>query len=370
MKWIFLCAALPLISYEGVQEGPYEDSFTVDPVAVKEETKAQPKEIVPKKEPPPFDADLFRRDAQVYTGNAEILYWLVSEGGLDYSLTMRNAAWGPTASYAQGDYNSARFDWEPGFRIGISYFRAPRYWEMKVNYTRLESRGHNESIKPGEDGVFLTGTWPQITPNPLQGAKSYIHMNYNIFDLLVDRFFNPNPHLRLRLVGGLSVAWMNQNWEVSYFDSFNQGTLLRNKWRYLGAGLKTGTMIDWYWGGNIYVTGTGIFGAFMGGYWNKSFQKVNFQPTPDDNPQTPIRDFYYFDPRPAFTVQASFGPSWQKNYEKNRIEVFAGYELNIWMNLQEIYHSTSGSPTATKETWINSSFIAFQGLTTRFTYDF
>ncbi len=365
MKWILLCAAsisLPLFAYDG--------NFSYDPIAVEEETQSQPKEVVKKKEPPPFDADLFRRDVQVYTIDVEALYWMIAEGDLDYSLVMRNPAWGPTPSYAQGDYHSARFNWEPGFRIGLSYFRAPRYWEMKVFYTRLAATGNNSSGKPEGDSVFLTGTWPQITSNPLTGAKSYIHMNYNVFDLLIDRYFNPNPHLRLRLIGGMSVAWMNQNWQVSYFDASRDGTTLRNKWRYLGAGLKTGTMIDWYWGNNIYVTGTGVIGAFMGAYWNKSTQTANFQPSPLDNPKTPIRNFHFFDPRPALTMQVSFGPSWQKNFDCNRMEIFAGYELNIWANLQEIYHSTAGAPMATKETWVNSSLIALQGLTARLTFDF
>ncbi len=374
MKWILWCAALPLLAYEGSYEAEYE-GFSVGPLAAEEETQAQPKEMVNKKEPPPFDADLFRRDAQVYTINVEALYWMVAEGGLEYSIAMQNPGWGapdvPTApGFAQGNFNSARYSWEPGFRIGVSYFRAPRYWEMKVDYTRLSASGNDRAHKPPRANVFLNPTWPTTLMDSLRGAKSYIHLNYNVFDLLVDRFFNPNPHLRLRLVGGMSVAWMNQNWQISYFDAVNHGTLIRNKWRYVGAGLKTGTMIDWYWGGNIYVTGSGIIGAFMGGYWNKSVQTVNFQPAPFLNPKTPIRNFRFFDPHPAFTMQVLFGPSWQKNYCNNRVEIFAGYELNIWANLQEIYHSLGAPANQFQESWINSSLIALQGLTVRATVDF
>jgi hypothetical protein len=65
-----------------------------------------------------------------------------------------------------------------------------------------------------------------------------------------------------------------------------------------------------------------------------------------------------------------FGPSWQKSYKKFRVEAFAGYEFNMWGNLNEIHHSTSGGPYASKETWVNSSFTGFQGLTVRLTGDF
>lgn len=129
-------------------------------------------------------------------------------------------------------------------------------------------------------------------------------------------------------------------------------------------------MVDWYWGNNVYVTGSGIIGVFMGGYWNQSLQTVSFQLTSLDNPQTPIRNAKFFDPRASFMAQVAFGPSWQKNYDNSRVELFVGYEMNIWTNLQEIYHSTAGGPFAAKETWVNNSLLALGGLTTRLTIDF
>lgn len=366
MKSTLLCAMAALTPCTALLAAPM-----AGPITAQEQTPSQPKEVVKKKEPVPFDYDLFRRDEQVVSSHVEALYWGIYEGCLDYALVMENGAWSSTSSsYAQGEYQSARYDWEPGFRVGISYFRAPRYWEVKGQYTRLQSRGKNSSGKPGDASVYLTGTWPQITTNPLVGAKSHIHMNYNVFDLLVDRYFNPNPHLRLRLIGGTTIAWIDQNWTIDYFDASCQGTTIRNKWRFIGAGLKTGTMVDWYWGRNIYVTGSSVFGALMGGYWNKSLQTVSFQPTANDNPATPIRNTKFFDPHPAFTIQAMFGPSWQQNFDSCRVEAFAGYELNVWLNLQQIYRSTSSLPSAAKETWINTSALAAQGLTVRLTIDY
>jgi hypothetical protein len=64
------------------------------------------------------------------------------------------------------------------------------------------------------------------------------------------------------------------------------------------------------------------------------------------------------------------GPSWQKNFTCNRIEIFAGYEMNLWFNLQEIYRSTSGVPSAEKQTWQTTNALVLQGLTTRIVYDF
>gem|GEM_PF-4211976 len=73
---------------------------------------------------------------------------------------------------------------------------------------------------------------------------------------------------------------------------------------------------------------------------------------------------------PAFQSQFYFGPSYQKNFPNQRLEIFVGYELVTWLNLQEIYHSTSGAPSDPKETWINTSALALQGLTARASIDF
>ena len=320
--------------------------------------------------PPPFDADLFRKDAQVWSGHAEFLFWRVQESSLDYALSMSQSAWGPSNCYASGYFENATFNGDPGFRIGVSFFRAPKYWEVKANYTRLTARGSNSAGKPDPNTQYLTGTWPQVFTNPMAGATSRIHMNYNVADLLVDRVFHPNPHLRLRVLGGGLVAWINQNWDVSYNDSSNNQTAINNQWKFIGGGLSTGTCVDWYWGRDVYITASASFGALLGSYQNRSKQTTNYQISSDYNTSLPLRNAHYKDVRPSFTVQFLFGPSYQKNFTNSRMEFFLGYEINTWMNLHEIYRSTSGSGSAEKQTWINTGAVALQGLTTRLTVDF
>jgi hypothetical protein len=316
------------------------------------------------------EPDLFKQNVQVFSGSAEFLYWTVAEGNLDYALKMSQDAWGPSPSYAQGNYQNASYNIDPGFRLKLSYFRAPHFWEVMWQYTRMTNRGDSSSDKPDADLQYLTGTWPQIIPAPLSGAHSHIHLNYNVFDWLIDRVFIPNPHLRLKLVGGAFAAWMDQDWKIRYNDAIDRTTTIRNKWHYVGAGLKSGTIIDWYWTGDLYMTAQGFFGLLLGNYSNHSRQSTTYQPDPSDNTSVPIRDAIYKDTRPVMTGQMIFGPSYQKNFCKTRLEIFAGFEVNAWFNVQEIYRSTSGSASEAKETWINSSLLALYGLTTRMTLDY
>jgi hypothetical protein len=195
-------------------------------------------------------------------------------------------------------------------------------------------------------------------------------MNYNAADLLITRVFFPNPHLRLRIIGGATAAWISQFWKVLYQDWMGFQTKIGNRWRFIGGGLKTGTLFDWYWFTDVYMTGGAYVGALLGTYKNSAKQTTNFQPTSSFNPALPVRDAHFSDVRPAFFTQLYLGPAYEKNFKNQRLEIFAGYELVTWLNLQEIFRSTNGAPSEAKETRINTAAIALQGLTARATVDF
>ena len=319
---------------------------------------------------PAFDADLFRRDKQVYSFDVVFLFWRAQEGALDYATRMNEDAWGPTECFAQGKFKKATFDGDPGFRATFRFFRAERYWEFWTEYTRMTSRGEEKIHKPSPDKHFITGTWPQIFSNPMASAESRIHLNYNVADVFITRVFFPNPHLRLRVAAGGSVAWINQFWKVQYFDWMGFETKILNRWKFIGGGLKVGTIFDWYWFHHIYMTGGAYFGGLVGSYKNRAVQRTNFSPSPDFNPSIPVRNGHFSDVRPTFVGQFFLGPSYQKNHANSRTEFFIGYEMATWLNLQEIWRSTSGTPTESKETRINTSALCLQGLTARATVDF
>lgn len=318
--------------------------------------------------PPPkqrYDHDLYHKDVEVYFVEAEFLYWTIDEGGLDYAIKMNQPAQ-MTPSYAIGKVHSGDLTLAPGIRISTGYFNAPKYYECSGQYTHLISRGKDKVKAPKAAGEFLVGTWPQLVPNPLTQAESSLFFDYNLFDIMVDRVFIPNPHLRIRATAAATVAWIHQNWKVQYFDGTNYATL-RNRWRYIGAGLKTGLMADWYWGKNIYLTGYGSTGVYIGNYRNLSQETL----TEPGIGRTMAGNVKFSDTRPAIAIQVAIGPSWQQNFGAcSRVELFAGYEITGWLNLQEMQRSMAAAADAPKTTWQETNMLAVQGLTVRFTVDF
>ncbi|NGX51469.1 MAG: hypothetical protein K1060chlam2_01335 [Chlamydiae bacterium] len=330
----------------------------------------------PKKGPPPppsKEVDLYNQTEPAFIINGEFLYWTVNEGALDYALRMRKASWGPTESFAQGDFERAEYDWEPGYRFSLGYYRAPNFWEVVGQWTYIHFKGTDSVNRPpADENRFITGTFPHIFETPVERATSTIHLHYELADLLVNRVFHPkdNPHLRLRLTGGLTGVWIHQVWNVRYFDAEENNTSIDNKWRYWGLGLRSGIGFDWFWGYDFYFTGKVSTALVVGQYHNHAKQGTNTILQLGDDPSVPLRDARYKDYRLSFTTNFLLGPSYQKSLSSMRFEIFAGYELTIWTNLQEIYRSTQSVAHQSKETWLNTGLVSLHGLTVRGTINF
>lgn len=317
--------------------------------------------------------DLFNKDDAALLISGEFLYWTISEGALDYAVRMRTPSWGPSDSYAQGDIERAEFNWEPGYRFTLGYYRAPNFWEADFQWTYIHFEGHDHSKRPPtNESRYIVGTYPQIFPAPVDHATSHIFLHYKMTDLLAHRVFHlfENPHLRVKLIGGITGVWLHQGWKVRYFDAMLNNTMINNKWRYWGFGFRAGLSFDWFWGLDFYATGRMSTGLVVGHYQNHAKQETSAIPQAGDNPAVPVRDVRLSDYRVSYTMQFLLGPSYQKSYSSWRLEIFAGYEMSIWTNLQEIFRSTSAPADQAKETWINTGFVAMHGLTFRGTINF
>jgi hypothetical protein len=314
------------------------------------------------------DWTLFVHRRQVFV-NAEFLYWTVQEGALDFALKMRQPAFGPTPAFATGSYKIGKYDWRPGMRVSIGWYNEPKYWEVLAQYTWLYDKGVNHAHKPKEEDLFLNSTWGIMTSPPLESATSHLGFHYHVGDALVARVFDPNPHFRFRLVGGITTAYIKQKWRIAYDNGIDHD-LLKNQWRYWAAGLRLGMTLDWFWTSHIYFSGKTSIATLLGGYKNIAVQTTTANPGGVNNPSLPIRHPRYHDHRFAFHVQFLLGPSWQQIFDCWAFELFAGYEFNLWLNLQEVFRSTQSGPSFPKETWMANGLLGLQGLTARLTIGF
>ncbi|NGX46847.1 MAG: hypothetical protein K1000chlam3_00214 [Chlamydiae bacterium] len=299
---------------------------------------------------------LFVERSQIYV-SAEFLYWTVEEGTMDYALR-ETIAPSNDATFATGKYKTADYDWKPGYRVGLSYYNCPKYWEMTAEYTWLFDKGSNQVTSD-----FIRPTRLTNALGPFSSAKSLIDLHYHVGDLYATRVFDPNPHLRLRLLGGLTAGYIEQSWKIRYKNFLDISERIKEKWRFWGGGLRMGVRADWFWGCQFYLTGKTTFATLIGSYKNEETQK-----RPSDN--VFFGNAKYDDHRFAMHAQFLLGPSWQIPCDCWSFELLAAYEFNVWFNLHERIRSTSAIFDDSIESLYANSLFGTQGLTLRLNVGF
>lgn len=315
--------------------------------------------------PPPPEPDCYQHlfvERKQFFLNAEFLYWNVVEGSVDYAVKMNSI---PEASptFAIGDYKSATFDWRPGFRLAAYWYNRPHYWEIKGEYTWFSCAGSNQVHSPSNPAEFLNPTWDTGRKGPYSEAESHIHLNYQLGNFEVARVFDPNPHLRMRLLGGLTTGFLEQTWHLEYTNFIPEVSKIENKWRYWGGGIRLGVTADWFWGNQIYLTGKTTLAPLLGRYKNHVHNTAEAS-------GIVLQDSTFEDTRFAFHSQFLLGPSWQVPSDCWSFELFAGYEFNIWFNLHETIRTSRGPDSSPIVSLISPALLGFHGLTLRLTFGF
>lgn len=307
------------------------------------------------------EQDLYNKDVSSFFINAEALYWTAQADCLDF-------AWVGTASASaglDGRYHKADFKWKPGVRVSAGYFNAPKYWEFQLQYTWEYIKGSKTINRPS--GGYILSCWPNDADDLISQAKNHAALHYQTWDGVAARVFIPNPHFRLRFLGGLTTARMKENFNTWFYGSINNSRI-ETMWKYWGIGFKVGTFLDWFLGKDFYLTGKCAFASLMG--YHKS--SIYYRISGEDSAIEYTRDKGW---RPAFMTQFFGGPSWQRSFGKYRVEVFAGYEFNGWFNVLEVLGMIDESTSAlftdlTNRTETEKSMLGLHGLTCRVSFNF
>jgi len=305
---------------------------------------------------PECERDFFNLNCR-FIADGEFLYWTTEVNAVDYALQVTETPL--TANCAIGDYKIAKYDYDPAFRVALRYYHAIKYWEATLQYTRFTNTGR-DSVE--DNSLFVTPTYlDNLGVDTIIKATSTIDLDYNLLDFTAARVFDPNPHLRIRFLAGLTGAWIEQKWDVDYTSDVNQVSALQQKWTYKAIGYRTGVTADWFWFWDIYMTGRATIGLTVGKYENLSQQTSEDLPNPTES----FRDSRYEDYRLSTHFQLLLGPSYQCVDPCWDFEIFAGYEFNAWSNIHEVFRCQDDGNYS--RTLINNGLLGMHGLTLRVT---
>ncbi|MEX0961372.1 MAG: Lpg1974 family pore-forming outer membrane protein [Simkaniaceae bacterium] len=299
-----------------------------------------------------------------FTLRGELLYWTAEEGALIYAL--QNVPSTPLNQFQGlvGNLERTPFDWNPGVRVAAGYRFCPKYWEVEGQYTYIKIDGSTHISAPSEALKYLTPTWGRGGNFFTTQAPSTIELTTQIADLYLAKRFLLDDNLLFRLMMGLTGSWIDQEWKFNYYGLNNAAAKYNSEWAFSGGGMRLGLDIDWYIGKGFSLFGKATVASLIGFYKN-NIEGIN-QFNQNDLSPVKVQDSHYNDQRLAYNTQFLMGPMWGKMISFWGIEVFAGYELNTWFNIQEQYLETEENASfqnlfQSKRTIINRGQLGFQG---------
>ena len=327
----------------------------------------------------------------------EFLWWTAQVGALDYiirgqtpSVTLGGIVNQNQLVGAVGTLKSPSYDWEYGLRASIGY-RFPRdFWELEALYTYFHSSSQ-ETLGPpsGFDTLVtdtttndnspskaLAGTFYDAPQTPIVRAKSSIHFNYNVGDLILARRLLKTDSIIMRKFISFTGAWLWQNWRFSCVGGpsnktpgiSGNTTTGKENWKFSGGGLRLGLATDWFLGKGLSIDSKVSMAGYLGHYHHHSETFFGNQDLPtlgfNIAPQY-AKNVLYNDTRLAFHTQFALLPAWGMMFKNWGIKMYVGYELNLWLNLHEVYKVAAISPLSIdgRELTINRGLLGLHGLT-------
>ncbi|MES2345616.1 MAG: Lpg1974 family pore-forming outer membrane protein [Chlamydiota bacterium] len=324
-----------------------------------------------------------------YVG-VEFLWWKAYEGALDYAI--KGQVGGNQDLGGIGKLKSASFEWAPGYRAYLGYRFPPDFWEVEAIYTYYHNSHHNKASHPkcsppnNVNGVppekALVGTFIQYTTTPVDIAKSSITLNYNMGDILLGRRLAVTKALILRGLFGISGVWLDQHWKYTYLPGLQisngvseKGSTVKGKenWKFSAGGFRLGLDMNWFIGKGFTLLTDGSLAVFFGPYSNLSFNKTNNhllagggQGLPQVTTNLKINDHRF-----SMHTRLAIMPAWGKQFNHFGFLVYAGYELNLFTNLQEVYRSSADTASYVQRlTSFTYGLLGMQGLTAGINFDF
>ncbi|MCB1117267.1 MAG: hypothetical protein KDK50_01655 [Chlamydiia bacterium] len=293
----------------------------------------------------------------------ELLYWTAEASDLDFALPNYSVP-GATPTGQLGKLEEVKFGWAPGFRVEVGHRFKPDLWDIILRYTYEDICGDDSFNAPADPGQVLMATQNNTSNQVATYASASVDLKYSVFDLMMGRTFLPTKQLFIHPSVGLTGAWIDRDFDIKYHGLGDPSNLSHDHYDYSfsGGGMRVGVDFDWYLGKGWSISATTSVAALLGYYSN--YTKANTTNTGTGNAATDVENSHYDDNRIATQIQMQLGPSWGIMWDDWGINIFAGYELNAWFNVEEVRSgdlSASTSSITQRRTVVNDSVLGFQG---------
>ncbi|HEY4254832.1 MAG TPA: Lpg1974 family pore-forming outer membrane protein [Chlamydiales bacterium] len=292
----------------------------------------------------------------VYSGygvwvTADVLYWTAFEGGTDFAYTTA------TAPSMTGSVYATRFDWDAGYRLGVSYSWPQDNWDLtalvsQVNPVSQVGKAVQAPLNINPvlgSGDFTTGT----------NASEHWDLKFLALDLELGRSYFVSRYLYLRPHFGARGAWIHQK-ATGQFATATQAEAVQLRNDFDGGGLRLGLDTKWFfdnhWNMSLASSVSTLYGHFKVGNQRNIFTSATGIKTYTSDEVGSVN-------RIVPAAQMALGAGWETAFacDRNYISFNVLYELNYWWRQNQLafFQGAQEAPYGTRY----SDDLGFHGVT-------
>ena len=268
--------------------------------------------------------------------NISFIYWQTLAHDLYYATRNNacdrhsdlNSAYDPVKQFAD-----LKFNYKPGFKVGIGMNTTKDDWYTYLQYTWLHSQASRIAVNPEK---VITTLYEDVDPeypanNSLNRASCHQKNKLNIFDWILARSFYVGKKMTCDLLVGPKGFIIHSKDKIytypasasPFYRSFNN---TNHSW---GLGAKIGCNLNFMLGKGVRFFGSGAL--------NLAYERTKLFFFAHDIPQASFTElFNYKDKKNAFVniteLSMGFGYGTLLWQERCYFDVSAAYEFQLWTN--------------------------------------
>jgi hypothetical protein len=314
----------------------------------------------------------------------EFLYWQANEDHLTYGNMVTGISKTNGATALDEEELNLRFEWNPGFRVGLGYqFANADDWDLNFIYTYMHNRAHGSKTADLNKAETVFASWDPLFLGivNIKGQAKW-KLNYNVLDAVVGKAYLIGTRLSARPFLGLRGAMIRQHYSANYASFFNgQNSNFKARSRFEGIGIRAGGDLFWHFTKHWGLCGD-LSGALLYGQFNVSQSGLgNFPGKGDSFSIVPsgMKNRHFW--KTVATIQAAIGFTWERFYhaDKRRFALSLKYEINEWFKQNQFFtmrnYLTAGNGGGGDQVPIlagsaTDGDLGFQGATLRAELDF
>lgn len=269
-----------------------------------------------------------------------------------------------------GDVKTLEYDWDFGFRLNLGYRWGVSKWDLFAEYTYFHDKA-SESLRRDPDGSvypynYLKGLFLEFFGSYINHITTNIHLNYNTLDIILQRPIYESESVLFRFLFGGRGAWIDQDWKIRYYYTANPTIpyqTVKNKWDFNGGGLRAGFNFEWLWWYGFGLHFQGTASAILGSYDNHYSNIEKDTSLTDSGNKYIAGNIHPKSTRIIPSYQCLIGLQWRKGWDKWAVNIFADWEINSWVDLNQTYrYPLNHYDEAKVGSWDRES-VSLQGLT-------